>query len=241
MFQLDYQENGQHTGQLRMNESRWLARLQARPTMVSIYSAFGPAFAPAFTKDRQAVEDFIIGIYARSYGARIGVHYPVLMSVRDETGHILAALGFRYADTEPLFLEQYLDAPVEDILNSPRSGIVEIGNLASEGGGASLFLFAALSTYLYHKGKDHAVITGTRLLDRRFHELGLQPHKLAPADPALLLRQDENWGTYYDTAPHVMAGRIDEGYKRLQKILGAHYTEERPRLFPRLHYKGGPA
>lgn len=238
MFQLDYQENGHHTGHLRMNESRWLSRLPARPTVVSIY--------PAFAKDRQAVEDFIIGIYARAYGAQIGVHYPILMSVRDDTGHILAALGFRYADAEPLFLEQYLTAPVEEILGSPRHGIVEIGNLASEGGGASLFLFAALSTYLHHKGKDHAVITGTRYLDRRFHELGLQPQKLAPADPALLLQQDENWGSYYDTDPHVMAGRIDEGYKRLQKVLGAHYTEERhdllPQMFPRLHYnyKGGP-
>ncbi len=230
MFKLCYQENGQYTGQLSMNESRWLSRLRARPAVVSIYQAFA--------KDRQAVEDFIISIYAQAYGAQIGVHYPVLMSVRDENANILAAVGFRYAADEPLFLEQYLKQPVENILNTPRSGIVEIGNLASNGGGASLFLFAALSTYLYHKGQDHAVITGTKFLDKRFHELGLRPQKLAPANPDLLLQKDENWGSYYDTDPHVMAGRIDEGYKRLQKVLGAEYTEARPRLMTRLHYRG---
>lgn len=229
MLQLDYQENGQHTGHLYMPETRWLSRLRARPSVVSIY--------PAFARDRKAVEDFIIGVYARSYGARISVHYPILMSVRDKEGDILAAVGFRYATDETLFLEQYLKHPVENVLHCPRSGIVEIGNLASQGGGASLFLFAALSTYLYHKGKSHAVVTGTKFLERRFHELGLKPEKLASADPDLLLQKDENWGSYYDTDPHVMAGRVDEGYKRLQKVLGAKYIADRPSLVTRLHYR----
>lgn len=229
MFLLDYQENGRHTGQLRMNESRWLSRLRSRPAVVSVY--------PAFARDRQIVEDFIIGIYARAYGARIGVHYPVLMSVRDEDGKILAALGFRYAAQEALFLEQYLAQPIEQVLQVPRCGVTEIGNLASDGGGASLFLFAALSAYLHHKNQTHAVVTGTQFLERRFHDLGLKPQRLAPADPARLLQKDENWGTYYDTDPHVMAGRVDEGYKRLQKVLGASYTETGPRLYTRLHYR----
>ena len=74
MFQLDYQENGFCTGKLCMNESRWFSRMTSRPTVVSI--------VPAFSRGRQEVEDFIIGVYAKAYGAQIGVHYPVLMSVR---------------------------------------------------------------------------------------------------------------------------------------------------------------
>ncbi|QQG36867.1 MAG: thermostable hemolysin [Micavibrio aeruginosavorus] len=229
MFLLDYQEDGRHTGQLRMNESRWLSRLRSRPAIVSVH--------PAFTRDRQFVEDFIVNIYARAYGARIGVHYPVLMSVRDESGKILAALGFRYAAQETLFLEQYLTQPVETVLQVPRHGVTEVGNLASDGGGAALFLFAALSAYLHHKKQTHAVVTGTQFLERRFHDLGLRPQRLAPADPARLLQKGENWGAYYDTDPHVMAGRVDEGYRRLQKVLGARYTETEPRLYSRLHYK----
>lgn len=230
MLRLDYQENGFCTGRLFLNEaSRWLSHVLARPTVVSIM--------PAFAKDRQAVEDFIIDVYAKAYGARIGVHYPVLMSVRDEDGDILAALGFRYAAQEPLFLEQYLRQPVEQVLGVPRDHVTEIGNLASKGKGASLFLFAAISAYLTSRGQTHAVLTGTNFLEKRFRTLGLDPKRLCVADPALLLQKDEDWGSYYDTKPNVLGGRLDESYKRLQRVLGARYEESRPRLLPRLHYR----
>lgn len=226
---LDYHENGLVTGQLSLDGGSWLKRMAARPCVISIM--------PAFTDERRKVEDFIIDVYNRSYGAKIGVHYPILMSVRDEQNNILAALGFRYADHAPLFLEQYLSQPVEKILKTARHDIVEIGNLASAGGGASLFLFAALSAYLKHRGTRYAVITGTSFIEKRLRSLGLRPRRLASADPACLLQKDEDWGTYYDTAPHVLAGNINDGYRKLQNALGAEYTENRPRLLPRLHYK----
>lgn len=228
MFKLDYQENGLSTGTLSLNEALWTGRLSARPSVVSIL--------PFFTRERQAVEDFIINTYAKAYGANIGVHYPTLMSVRDEQGNILAALGFRYAKDEPLFLEQYLKCPVEHILGVERNGITEIGNLASAGGGASLFLFAALAAYLNNKGQSHAVITGTSFIEKRLRAFGLKPRRLANADPSLLLSQNEDWGSYYDTDPHVLAGEIKAGYVRLQKVMGAAYTDKTV-LLPRLHYK----
>jgi hypothetical protein len=229
MLNLDYQENGRSTGTLSMSNGFWLGRLNAKPSIVSI--------VPAFAKDRQAVENFITDIYVKVYGAQIGVHYPTLMSVSDEDGNIMAALGFRNAAQETLFLEQYLKHPVEEILDTPRASITEIGSLASAGGGASLFLFAALSAYLHGKNQSHAVVTGTDFLERRLRTLGLKPTRLAPANPDLLLQKDEDWGSYYNTAPHVLAGDISSGYERLQKVLGATYTQNRSRLLPRLHYK----
>ena len=91
---LDYHENGLVTGQLSLDGGSWLKRMAARPRVISIM--------PAFTDERRKVEDFIIEVYNRSYGAKIGVHYPILMSVRDDQNNILAALGFRYADHAPL-------------------------------------------------------------------------------------------------------------------------------------------
>lgn len=230
MLNLDYHENGLHTAQLTLGNTHLFSRFAAKPAIISI--------VPAFAKDRQAVEHFITDIYARSYGARIGVHYPILMSVRDQAGTILAALGFRYAAQEELFLEQYLSAPIDDILQTTRGEITEIGNLASAGGGASLFLFAALSAYLHSHGQHYAVATGTHFLEKRLRTLDLNPQQLAPANPALLLHHDEYWGSYYDTDPHVLAGDIGRGYKRLQRVLGANFTDKRPRLVPRLHYRG---
>lgn len=226
---LDYHENGFSTAQLSFSDVRWLKNLSAKPKIVSIL--------PIFSKDRKAVEDFIINIYRQSYGAKIGIHYPMLMSVTNDAGDILAASGFRYASQETLFLEQYLPAPIETMLSAPRNRIVEIGNLASAGGGASMFLFAALSAYLDHKGLTHAAITGTSYIEKRLRSLGLKPQSLAPADPKKLNRNDEDWGTYYDTDPHVFSGHIQEGYKNLQRVLGAHYTQRFPRLHMRLHYR----
>ncbi len=226
---LDYCENGLLTGQLSLHGGAWMKHMAARPRTISIM--------PAFSEERRAVEDFIIGIYKNSYGATIGVHYPVLMSIRDEKGTILAALGFRYADRAPLFLEQYLSQPVEKVLATGRGDIVEIGNLASAGGGASLFLFAALSAYLHHRGMKYAVITGTGFIEKRLRSLGLRPRRLAAADPSRLLEKNENWGTYYDTQPHVLAGSVAHGYARLQNAMGAEYCGRTGRLFSRLHYK----
>jgi hypothetical protein len=226
MLHLDYHENGRTTGTLSFRNDSLLKRINTRPAVVSIF--------PAFAKERDAVEDFIIDVYSKTYGAKIGVHYPVLMSVQDEAGKILAALGFRNAGKENLFLEQYLVHPVEHILDTPRNSITEIGNLASAGGGASLFLFAALSAYLHDKKQSHAVVTGTKYIENRLRMLGLTPTQLAKADPSLLLKRGENWGSYYETDPYVMAGKVDRGYERLQNALGATYI---PKLYSRLHYK----
>lgn len=229
MLHLDYHENGRTTGTLSLRDGSLLKRINSRPSVISIF--------PSFTKEREAVENFITAIYAQTYDAKIGVHYRTLMSVQDEQGKILAALGFRNASEEPLFLEQYLAHPINEILDKPRSSITEIGNLASAGGGASHFLFAALSAYLHDKKQSHAVITGTKYIEGRLRTLGLKPTLLAKADPSLLLHNGENWGSYYNTDPYVMAGQVERGYERLQKALGAIYT---PKLFPRLHYKGRP-
>lgn len=143
MLQLDYQENGRVTGQLVLKNTPRFAPLRAKPSVISII--------PAFANDRAEVEKFITDIYAQAYDASIAVHYPILMSVRNAQGKILAATGFRSAACEKLFLENYLDAPIEALAGVPREKIVEVGNLASNGGGASLFLFAAISAYLHNK------------------------------------------------------------------------------------------
>ena len=68
--------------------------------------------------ERRRVERFIEAAYADAYGSRIPAHYPTLMSVQDESGAIYAAVGFRPAAEERLFLEQYLTAPVEKVLGA---------------------------------------------------------------------------------------------------------------------------
>ncbi|HBR68830.1 MAG TPA: hypothetical protein DEA55_05580 [Rhodospirillaceae bacterium] len=190
-----------------------------------------------FEPERERVEDFIRAIYKQSYDADITVNYPVLMSVRNADGDILAAVGFRYAKDEQLFLEYYTQEPIERLLDCPRHEIVEIGNLASAGQGASAFLFAALASYLNNKGIRHAAVTGTDFLHRYFERVGLKPQKICNADIKAVEHDRQNWGSYYDTQPRVLVGSVATGVKRLKHMLGAEFEDCRPRLFPRLHYK----
>ena len=217
MLQINYQDNGAKIAQLSLKRSLWLARLKVVPSNVMI--------TPNSPSSINPVAKYIEDIYQRYYGATISVHYPKLLSVSDETGRILAAVGIRVADTEPLFLEQYFDEPIERMICAPRNSIVEIGNLASNGGGASLYLFEALSAYMHHQAYTKAVVTCTGSLEARLKLMGLDPKRLAAAKPNLLLGEGENWGSYYQTDPHVLVGSIDKGYQRLQHVLNAEFID----------------
>ena len=140
LLKLSYQENNINTANLYLHEGRISKISSLIPSVINITGMF--------EAERERVEDFIKAIYKQSFGADIEVSCPVLMSVRNADNDILATVGFRYAREESLFLEQYTGKPVEEILECSRHEIVEIGNLASAGQGASIFLFAALAFYL---------------------------------------------------------------------------------------------
>lgn len=183
------------------------------PWAVAIHAAPSP--------ERERVERYLEAAYARAFDGRIARHYPLLMSLEGRHGEVQAAVGFRFAGREPLFLEQYLDEPVEAAvarkLGAPvgRDRIAEIGNLAAESHGASLCLFLTLAGHLLREGCTHAVATATRQLRRRFRRLGVATHCLTRAEPARLSAGAAAWGGYYARDPEVLAGAIDQSLPRL--------------------------
>lgn len=217
-------QNSNETGRLHFNADalRGTGRI----------GAFVIDITPYFSPERKKVEAFIRQVYAESYRANIDVHYSTLMSVRTAEGKILSAIGFRYAGDEPLFLENYTGEPIELSLARcygrpiARGEIAEIGNLASLGHGASMYLYAALSSYLNARKIQYATITGTKMLQDRLHKLGLEPKLLCKADAAFLSDDERRcWGSYYEQNPHVMCGSVEEGVQHLQHALGMMYEE----------------
>ena len=85
---------------------------------------------------RKDIENFIHRRFAESYDANIRQFMPILLCLKDQSSSPRAALGLRPASNEKLFLENYLDQPVEKLLSSmanktiSRSEIIEVGNLA---------------------------------------------------------------------------------------------------------------
>lgn len=159
---------------------------------------------------RAPVEHYIREIYARRYGALVQAFAPMLLALQ-RGEEVLAAAGYRRAEAGPLFLEAYLDSPVETLISARagklvgREGIVEVGHLASNRGGEGRRLIQLLGPYLAAEGFQWVVGTVTQELRAMLLRLGVAPLTLGPADPASLGDEARYWGSYYEHGPVVLA------------------------------------
>lgn len=173
---------------------------------------------PADAARRAAVQDFIRERFAAHYQASVRHFMPCLFGLEADDGSLHGAVGCRSAATQPLFLEHYLDEPIEDRIATragttvDRADVVEVGNLAARGAGLSRLLIVALTRLLATEGVRWAGFTGTPALINSFRRLGIVLHGLAPADPRRLGVDREQWraewGTYYDAGPQVMVAEV---------------------------------
>lgn len=162
---------------------------------------------------RNDVERFIRNTFKKRYGANVASFAPNLMTL-EHGSYIVAAAGWRCAGDEKLFLETYLDTPIEVAVARlaghaiERRRIVEVGHLAAVRAGGSVDVILALARHLDHLGYEWVAFTATTELIGIFRKLGLPLLALSPADPERLGAQAAAWGNYYASAPVVVAGRI---------------------------------
>jgi len=177
--------------------------------------------------ERPALQAFIAGEYRRRHGAHIDHFARFLLGLKHPDQGWCAGLGYTLPDAEPLFVEQYLDRPVEDAialrLGLPvrRDQVVEVGNLAAIGPGAARRLIVAMTALLHRLGRTWVVFTSTRSLLNSFARLRIEPILLAAADPLCLPDGGHNWGTYYRNHPQVMTANIPLGFVHLAAQRGA--------------------
>lgn len=171
--------------------------------------------------NRGPVERYIKTAFQLAYGAKLTRLMPRLFTLRAPDQSILAGFGLREAATERLYLETYLDEPVEDVVGRQanrkvaRAGIVEVGNLAASPGGARAMI-VALTCHLHHGGFEWVTFTGVAALRAAFFSLGLSPFVIAEADPDRLPLGDlALWGDYFVARPMVMGGHVPSGYRSL--------------------------
>jgi len=173
---------------------------------------------------REDVEAFIRSIFKARFDAEIRNFAPCLVSLRDRSGDITAAAGFRVAAESPLFLERYLFGPVESVLarHEPaleRAHVVEVGHLASLRPGRGIFLMSLLGVHLAARNFRWVVGTATNELRQLFDRLGVAPVALGIADPKMLGAEEAaHWGSYYDHRPQVLAGHLQRSLQRLERL-----------------------
>ena len=150
--------------------------------------------------------------YAAIHGAIPASDYPAYLTI-GAPDLPQATLGYRLADGGALFLEAYLDRPIEALLTEvlgrpvPRTRIVELGDHASHRAGATMTLWREAAAALAGQA-DVAVAVLTRPLRSMFERLGLDLIELAPARIEALGEAGSAWGRYYQTDPVVCAGDI---------------------------------
>ena len=169
------------------------------------------------------VQRLIARKYAAAHGAAAAIEYPHFCSVGSTDGSSpVAALGYRLAGEQRLFLENYLDNPIEEDLELvfgrrfERSRIVEIGAHASDQSRATIALWAHTARHLDGLA-DVAVAVLTESLRAMFAKIGIPVAELGPADPSRLPGEGRNWGTYYEHRPVICAGVIGSALPRLSR------------------------
>lgn len=173
---------------------------------------------------RPELESFIREAFERRHGAHVHSFMPTLAALRDQGGRLCSVAGWRNAASEPLYLEAYLDRPVDAALGARhqatvrREEIVEVGNLASGGCRAARQLVALLPQMLLERGHRWVVFTATSGVRRILESLDAPLIELAPATAAQVAARADHWGRYYATDPRVMAGYLPDG-ARLAEVL----------------------
>lgn len=159
--------------------------------------------------------------YAIVHGAVPVADYPHFCVV--DAGGVdvpSAALGYRLASEERLFLEDYLDQPIEHAVSelfgrpTSRDRVVEIGAHASDRSRATVALWARTARHLDGVA-DVAVAVLTTPLRSMFARLGIDIREICKADPARLPGGGAGWGHYYNLQPWVCAGLIAPARPRL--------------------------
>lgn len=184
---------------------------------------------------RKALEACIADKFATQYGARIETFLPYLVSL-SVAGEMGAVAGLRPARSASLFLEQYLDVPVEQAISRAhmtpvdRDQVVEIGNLVSVAPGAASLLFGLLPGVLARSGLRWVVCTATPQVRAMLDRLGFPSRTICNADPEVLGEKRGDWGTYYDSRPQVIVGDVLKATERaasnrlLQDLVGQLHT-----------------
>ena len=175
--------------------------------------------------ERVEAENFVRNSFKVHYGAHIEHFLPTLMTLRNDDGRLLAVLGLRHPEQEALYLERYLDSPVQQVLSGAintevtRTELIEVGNFAVGAAGGGRWLITALTALLHGAGRHWAVFTCGPILRNAFDRLGVELIDLAAASPDCLTPAESAlWGSYYASKPRVMAANVAQSHAVLSAL-----------------------
>lgn len=164
--------------------------------------------------ERPELEAFVRSAFARRHEATVSSFMPTLLSFRDAAGELRGVIGLRGAQPQPLYLEQYLEQPVEAAIATAtgqpvrRAEVVEVGNLAGANCRAAMRMVASLPSYLLARDYHWIAFTATSAVRGILAAFGAPLVELARADGSRVTTGNDRWGRYYESDPRVLAGYL---------------------------------
>lgn len=178
---------------------------------------------------RAELEAYVHARFESKHGAQVHSFMPTLVAFRNPQGDLSGVAGIRGAEESRLYLEQYLDQPIEARLQAAlrerssewpvdrggirairRDEIVEVGNLAGASCRAAVRMVAQLPLFLMQRRYQWITFTATSALRRILEGFGAPLLELGHADPASVATAGDSWGRYYETDPRVFAGYLPD-------------------------------
>ncbi len=188
-----------------------------------------PVMRPVAYDDeiRQKLERFISSTYKSVFNATLKCFLPNLVAATLSNGEIRSAFGYCDASQDRLFLESYLDGPIESLLSQkagqcvPRNKIVEVGNLSIDKNANSVSTIRDIACYLQKLGYEWIVCTATRYLRVLFLKSGSRPISIARASISRVSADGTDWGNYYLTVPEILGGNIEKSILMIEQNIAS--------------------
>lgn len=185
------------------------------------------------TREWKESAALVRGVFHEEFGADIHAEPDCFVAYLSRPDHgaeaVEACAGISFFGPKPLFTEQYLDAPVEEVLTGVyghtvhRDEVLQVGSIASRQITAGADIIRALPLILAGMGRPYAVLTATARLAALMKRLGIVYRMLCEADGSRLGPGElARWGSYYEARPVVAYGKVSEQSEMLTNLMGRY-------------------
>ena len=198
-----------------------MLQMDLTATTVSLLPTLARAPRSTFTlidansPERRDLEERVRAGFGTHFGASISGFMPQLALYRHRSGKS-GVIGVRGAWDEPLFLEHYLDVPVQNMIANAagqavsRTRIAEVGQFVVDDPEIVGSFFRDLVPFLRTEGFDWVCFTGTNRVRAILQRVGFHGLPVASAAAERAAPTGDRWGNYYDHEPLVIIGKLDD-------------------------------
>lgn len=181
------------------------------------------------------LEERIRVTYKQHFGACIN-NFMTRFAFYEHGNGATGVIGMRRATEETLFLERYLAQPIDEVIRTvtglpvSRAAIAEVGQFAVEDRRIAADFFRDLVPFLVKQEFAWVCFTGTAKVRAILQRIGFHGLAVAIGDANAVKDGGDDWGTYYESSPLVIVGKLADpaghwcGSGTLPQTAGARET-----------------